>query len=120
MKVPSRYSFVVKILRDGHRRWWAKNVAKLEARVDQAIDPRTGRVCWRSRCAMCGGLEWEKDVVIDHRDPMIPVAGFDNWDGVITRMFCEPNGYQVLHEACHAQKTRGENEERKVNRKQAS
>jgi len=49
------------------------------------------------------------NVFVDHIDPVIdPEKGFESWDRVIERMFCETEGLQVLCRACHKEKTSDE------------
>ena len=63
-----------------------------------------------------------KNNFVDHIEPVIdPHEGFVSWDSVIHRMFnlgyedpCD--GYQVLCRECHTEKTKKENEERKIAR----
>lgn len=49
------------------------------------------------------------NVHVDHKDPVVPVTGWDSWDGVIERMFCEEEGLQVLCRTCHKEVTDEEN-----------
>jgi hypothetical protein len=49
----------------------------------------------------------------DHIDPVIPLTGFDSWDGVIKRLYCEADGFQALCKACHKVKTKEEADERR-------
>jgi 5-methylcytosine-specific restriction endonuclease McrA len=55
----------------------------------------------------------------DHIDPIVPVTGFDNWDALIGRLFCELDGFQAICVECHAAKTKEENAERKKNKEKA-
>lgn len=49
------------------------------------------------------------NVHVDHITPVVPVTGWDSWDGVIERMFCEEDGLQVLCKTCHKEVTDTEN-----------
>jgi hypothetical protein len=62
---------------------------------------------------MCGLLYRNKEINMDHIHPVIPVEGWDNWDGFIERLFVDDEGWQVLCKACHQEKTNEENKERR-------
>ena len=54
------------------------------------------------------------NVTVDHIVPIIdPNKGFQSWDKVIERMFCEAKGLQVLCHSCHKAKTKEERNKRK-------
>jgi len=54
------------------------------------------------------------NVTVDHIVPIIdPKKGFESWDKVIERMFCEAKGLQVLCQSCHKAKTKDERIKRK-------
>jgi 5-methylcytosine-specific restriction endonuclease McrA len=61
-----------------------------------------------------------KNVEVNHIIPVVPVNGFDSWDGVISRLFCEEDGLEVVCKPCHKLITKEENLERKVNAKSKS
>jgi len=53
----------------------------------------------------------------DHINPVIPLTGFDSWDGAIKRLYCEKDGFQPICKACHKTKTLSENQQRKALKK---
>ena len=55
------------------------------------------------RCENCRGLA--DKVQIDHISPAVPVEGWDNFEGFITRLFVDPSGMRGLCERCHNKKT---------------
>lgn len=65
------------------------------------------------KCSHCNGLFGRNDINVDHTDPVVRVEGWDNWDGIINRLFCAPEGLSVLCKPCHKSKTFLENELRK-------
>ena len=74
----------------------------------------------RNKCAHCGGIFREQEVERDHIEPMVPVTGWDSWDGYINRwMNCGPEGIQTLCKACHKVKSDAEKVERARNKKLA-
>lgn len=56
---------------------------------------------------------------MDHIEPMIdPAKGFESWDKLIDRLFCDSSGYQGLCSDCHRLKTDDENKVRSKAKKQ--
>lgn len=66
-------------------------------------------------CTACDKWVHPKLITVDHIDPVVPVTGFDSWDGVIHRM--RHNELMTLCESCHKTKTKSENAERAAHRK---
>ena len=109
----SRYnSFVKAALRKA--RWPVKYKVLKSAYVRDGINPATGRKCKLHQCIECKQLFPQKDIQIDHIEPIVPTTGFTNWDDVITRMFCEEDNLQPLCRECHKIKSGVEREERKA------
>jgi len=54
-----------------------------------------------------------KNAIVDHIRPIVPASGFDSWDSVVERMFCEVDNLQVMCHKCHQLKCAEEREERK-------
>jgi hypothetical protein len=69
--------------------WPVKYEAIRSAFVRDGVNPATGRKCKLHKCSACGELFPAKDMRADHIDPIVPVTGFDNWDALIARLFCE-------------------------------
>lgn len=99
------HSFIMSALRSASMRWGPKNAAKKAAKVSYG----------KYLCAECKKVIRAKDTAVDHILPIVPVTGFDSWDGVISRLFCEVDGFQLLCKDCHKIKTDEENKERKEN-----
>lgn len=111
----ARYrSFIKGGLRSISQRWPPKYTVLGEAFVGQRINRKTGRLAKHYRCRSCQNDFPLKEVEVNHIQPVIPVSGFDSWDGVISRLFCEKEGLEVLCVSCHKEVTRKENEERKI------
>ena len=112
----ARYrSFIMSALR--RAQWPVKYEAIRSAFVRDGVNPATGRKCKLHKCSACGELFPAKDMRADHIDPIVPVTGFDNWDALIGRLFCEIGGFQAICVECHSIKTKAENAERKKNKK---
>lgn len=97
--------------------WPPKYQAIKKAYVKDGKNPKTGRKCKLHKCEHCGNLFPQKDMQADHVNPVIPLTGFDSWDKVIERLFCEVDGYQAVCRECHKIKTKEENRIRKENTK---
>jgi 5-methylcytosine-specific restriction endonuclease McrA len=74
---------------------------------------KTGRLAKHFKCSRCKESFPQKDVEVNHIVPVVPVTGFDSWDGVIERMFCEEDGLEVVCKPCHKQISQEEREQRK-------
>lgn len=70
------------------------------------------RVHWL--CASCGKYHPREGVQVDHKEPVVPLSGFDSWDGVIARLFCPATQLRVLCEACHDVVSANQREERQA------
>ena len=109
--------FIRSLLRAGTRRW-----APIS---DTLREARTGRGLYK--CAGCGEEvpvttkkegKRIKNVSVDHIEPITdPDKGFEGWDKLIERMFCEGDNLQVLCGDCHTTKTNEERNEAKQRRK---
>lgn len=110
-------SFIKSALRSASQRWGPKFAALEDAFVDKRINEKTGRLGKHYKCAHCKGIFPASFVQVDHIIPAVPLTGFKDWDEVISLMFCEKDGFQVLCKDCHSIKTTQENKERKLNAK---
>ena len=66
-----------------------------------SINPATGKPCKLHRCPLCKKLHPKGMMQADHTIPVIPLSGFDSWDGVISRLYCEMDGFQPICKPCH-------------------
>lgn len=114
------HSFIKSALRAASNRWPPKYETKKKA--------------WRERGTyLCAGFNRSHhkvpvsyvdpagrrraNVFVDHIEPVIdPVKGFVSWDELISRMFVEADGLQVLCKECHDLKTAEERSIRKDNK----
>ena len=106
-------AFVKSALRSASVRWPPRYQVLSEAYVGTKTNPKTNRQAKFYKCAKCLFDFVGKDVQVNHKTPVVPVSGFDSWDGVISRMFCEKSGLEVLCIPCHKTVTDQENQERK-------
>ena len=108
-------SFIKSQLR--RAQWPPKYQAIKDAYFDDGINPATGRRCKLHRCAECGDCFPMSYMQADHIEPVIPIEGFDSWDKVIERLYCEKEGFQALCKDCHKAKTQEENKLRREYKK---
>lgn len=101
-----RKSFIVSTLRRSSYRWYGRYEAMKRARIERGL----------YRCNVCKGAFKNKEINLDHILPVVPLTGFDTWEGYLDRLFCEPEGMQVLCKTCHDIKCSLEREERKKNK----
>lgn len=109
MMKPSKKSFVMNTLRRGSYRWYGRWQASKRSHL--------GHNMYYCENPECGIIGKKKDFQLDHVIPVVLTSGWDGWENVIDRMYCEPEGMQRLCIACHAEKTAAENRERPVGRK---
>lgn len=96
--------FVLRALRRASLRWPARTKVKQAARVGRN----------RYECAKCKAIVPNKAISIDHVAPCVdPETGFVDWNSYVVRLFVPEEGLQALCKACHAAKSKAENERRK-------
>ena len=114
----ARYnSFIKGGLRSASQRWPPKYQTLNAACVGQQINQASGRLAKHYKCAACSNVFPAKHVEVNHIDPVIPTTGFDSWDNVIDRLFCEQEGLEVVCKTCHKLISKGENLERKLSKR---
>jgi len=108
-----RKGFLTSVIRGGFRRWPPKYLVLTSSCVGKKINKATGRIASHYLCAYCLGEFPNKEVQVDHINPVVPSSGFTTWDDFINRLFCNEEQLQVLCKSCHAKKTKEENKQRK-------
>lgn len=106
---PKIKAFIIATLRKASYRWIPRNKALQNAKIGRN----------QYKCAHCpeDKIYTRKEVQLDHINPVVPLEGFDSWDGFIDRLFCPESGFRVLCESCHKIVTDADREVRKVYRK---
>lgn len=81
-------AFVKQVLRNASiRGWWARQAVFHRVKVDRG----------QYRCEGCNGIFKQKELQIDHIDPVIDIKlGFTSWDDYISRLFVGPEHLQTL------------------------
>lgn len=110
-------SFIKSALRSASVRWPPRYETLSDAYVGTIKNVKTGRMAKHYQCNCCKKAFPAKEVQVNHKIPVVPVEGFDDWSSVIERMFCEKEGLEVLCIPCHKVVTSLENNDRKGYRK---
>lgn len=110
---PARYrTFITSALRSSFRRWPPRSECLKQAAVGKRLNPDSGRVATFYVCKSCNESFSAKHIQVDHVKPIVPTTGWNGWDEVINRLYCELAGLQVLCKPCHKIKTQKENKKR--------
>jgi 5-methylcytosine-specific restriction endonuclease McrA len=114
-------NFIISLLRRGTYIYGPRQEAKLKARVPAEKHPEIldlGKTKYLYKCANCGKLGKDKEIVMDHIYPVVDLTLKEwDWNSYINRMFCGVDDFQALCKICHDIKTKEENSERRQNKK---
>lgn len=98
--------FITSVIRAGFRKFPAKYEALNKAKAGKKINTASGRIAEHYKCAKCKKHFVNKDVQVDHKDPVVdPEVGFVDWNTFIDRLYCMGENLQVLCTPCHKVKT---------------
>lgn len=134
-------SFVVGVVRRSFKKTPMFSAARDKAKVLVNVQTKTGKIVQRVhyKCAHCGELFRDKgveeivhedgtiekrkfrgEIAVDHIDPVVPVTGWDGYDGFIQRHYlgdvqvlCNYTGVRNGKKSCHSIKTQAENKLRR-------
>lgn len=100
--------FLIPKLRSASYRWPARSEAIKRARKSRGI----------YQCEMCGTEMKNKEFICDHKEPVVPLTGWDgkDWTQYVTRMFCKSDNFQIICKSCSTIKTDTEVQLRKMYR----
>jgi 5-methylcytosine-specific restriction endonuclease McrA len=102
--------FAKLVLRGASLRWYARNQALVNQRVDRGV----------YRCGICNSHFKKQDLQADHTKPVVDVKkgdeGLEEW---VRRLFTPVENWNWLCKTCHDSKTALENEMRKHYKKKA-
>ena len=107
-------SFVKGALRAASQRWPPKYSVLSKAFTTRKENKATGRLAKHFRCSKCKEEFPQKEVEVNHIVPVVPLSGFDSWDKVIERLFCEEDGLEVVCRVCHKEITKEEGIKRRA------
>ena len=109
------FSFLRGTLRRAVQRYPVKTQVKIGAR--KIVTGQRHR--YEYECANCKCWSTDKHVEVDHIEPAGSLKEYDDLPAFVERLFCEPEGLQVLCKPCHKAKTKREGEARKLARVEA-
>lgn len=100
--------FLIPKLRSASYRWKFRSEAIKKARKSRGL----------YECAICKTELKNGEYVLDHKEPVVPLEGWDgkDWTQYIRRMFCKTEGFQLICEPCHDVKSDTEDQIRKMHR----
>lgn len=100
------WSFIRSSLRQKSRFWKPVQEAKrLSRRIYKGDNKRQK---FEYQCAKCNNWYPEKDVNVDHIEPVGILRNANDLPGFVERLFIESHGLQVLCSTCHDEKTKKE------------
>jgi hypothetical protein len=103
-----KQKWVINALRRISYRWPPRWAAKVAARIERG----------KYRCAMCDQPVRDKDVEMDHVQPVVdPLTGYVNLDVYVDRLLPQEEGWQCLCQDCHYKKSGKENKVRRKTKK---
>ena len=107
-KKKKKFSYKGKIMSAARRIWLYSPMRKAALNRNKTADGF-------HRCEKCNQLT--EDVAIDHDPAVVPLEGWDSWDAVFERLYCNEELLHKLCHKCHSKKTAFETTSRKENRK---
>lgn len=115
MTEAAKSAFIKSALRNKSRRWKPVYDCLKDAQTEKKINKRTGKLAMHFLCAECHNDFPAKLVAVDHINPIVPIdMHVLDWNVVISNLFCEKSGLQVLCKDCHTAKTNEENAQRRA------
>lgn len=94
----------------------------IELHIDKSYsDPKRKKVKYWIKCAECGNMEAKSNIQLDHVEPVIPVnRSFEEMtlDEVVDRQWCEEHNLKPMCKPCHYAKTKEENKQRRLFKKE--
>lgn len=112
------WAFVRSGLRSKWSRWPAKYATLAEAKRN--YKGSNARQKFEYKCAKCKKWYIQKEVSVDHIEPVGTLRSFEDLPAFCQKLFVGPDKLQVLCSTCHNKKTKEETAERKKNNKKES
>lgn len=101
------FSFIRSALRKAWLKYPNRYRALNEARLPEKVI-RKGRRVYVYECNCCKGEFTTSNVVVDHIEPCGRLETYEDFPSLVSNMFCELEGLQVLCKQCHYEKTMDE------------
>lgn len=93
----------------------------IESYIDNSYsNPQRKKVKYWIKCSNCSTMEAKSNIQLDHVLPVVPVdSSFEEMDmnDFLNRQWCEENNLKPLCKPCHTVKTKIENKERRLAKK---
>ena len=109
------FGFIRSALRNAYSRYPPKFQAKEAARRKKKAGKR-----FEYQCAVCNKWFPNSETEVDHIEPAGSLRSYDDLPAFVEKLFCEPDGLQVVCKVCHQRKTNDENAKRKAARASSS
>lgn len=100
-------TFIRSALRSAFMRWPPRFDALKSSQTGVKVNKKTKRDAMHYRCAQCTKEFPQRDVQVDHIDPVV-ADEWKSWDEYIARLLVTADELQVLCKKCHAAKTKQE------------
>ena len=111
-------SFIINALRGATRKWGPMYQVRKKARIEHGLYWCAGYKRKKHKVQATlpppkGKKNRINNSVIDHINPVVdPETGFIDWNTLVSRMFVEEDGLQLLCHDCHLRKTKDERKKR--------
>lgn len=104
------WTMIRSTLRAKSRYWKPVTETKKKARRKYQGENKLQR--WEYQCAQCKGWFKDKEVKVDHINPVGTLKCAEDLPAFVENLFCEEDNLQCLCDACHTIKTKEERENR--------
>ena len=109
------FGFIRSALRNAYSRY----PPKFQAKVNSRRKTKTGKR-FEYQCAKCKKWYPNSQTEVDHIEPAGSLRSYEDLPAFVEKLFCEPDGLQVMCKTCHQRKTNEENATRKAARNASS
>lgn len=94
-KWPPKYSVIKNAKRPAEQEWYGENGRRLNVK-------------WEYQCNSCKDWWMQKQISVDHIEPVGTLRDYDDLPNFVRRLFVDEEGLQILCKDCHDKKTQAE------------
>ena len=94
-KWPPKYSVIKNSKRPAEQEWYNEDGRKLNVK-------------WEYQCNSCKEWWMQKQISVDHIEPVGTLKDYDDLPDFVRRLFVDEQGLQILCSDCHNKKTQAE------------
>lgn len=94
-KWPPKYSVIKNSKRPAEQEWYNEDGRKLNVK-------------WEYQCNSCKEWWMQKQISVDHIEPVGTLKDYDDLPDFVRRLFVDERGLQILCSDCHNKKTQAE------------